>query len=91
MLYKPKYKEYGTIGIIVKETGHDYDFIATIENDTDKTLNIYIDDLEGWYSNSLVVEPHNWAGLLADDEGYGLLESIKAGDFKAVLEDFERR
>lgn len=87
MLCKPKYKEYGTIGVIVKETGHDYDFIATIENDTDKTLKIFVSDLEQWYEEPLTVKPHDWIGLLADAEGYGLLEGIKAGDFKAVLEE----
>lgn len=84
MIIKSKYAGYGEIDF--KETGHDYDFIATIENNTDKILKLFIDDLEGWYSEPVVVAAHDWVGFLADDEGRFQVENIKNGDFKAVYE-----
>ena len=84
MIVKSKYDGYGQVEI--KETGHDYDFIAYIENNTDKTLKLYIDDLEGWYSDPITIPANDWVGFLADDEGRFQVESIKNGDFKAVLE-----
>ena len=85
MIINSKYDGYGQVEF--KETGHDYDFIAYVENNTDKTLKLYIDDLEGWYSEHIEVSAHDWVGFLADDEGRGQVESIKNGDFKAVLEE----
>lgn len=82
MAIKSKYNE-GKLNL--KETGHDYDFIATIENNTDKILQIFIDDLEGWYSEPIIVPAHDWVGFLADDGGRFQVESIKNGDFKAIL------
>jgi hypothetical protein len=78
---KSKYEGY----VNFRETGHDYDFIATIENNTDKTLKIFVDDLEGWYVEPIIVPAHDWVGFLADDEGRFQVESIKNGDFKAIL------
>lgn len=78
---KSKYEGY----VNFRETGHDYDFIATIENNTDKTLKIFIDDLEGWYVEPIIVPAHDWVGFLADDDGKFQVESIKNGDFKAIL------
>lgn len=83
MIIKSKYEDYGKVNF--KETSRDYDFIAVIENDTDKTLKLFIDDLEGWYADPIIVPAHDWAGFLADDEGRFQIESIKNGDFKAVL------
>lgn len=81
---KSKYGGYGEIDF--KETGHDCDFIATIENNTDKTLKLFVDDLEGWYSEPITIASHDWAGFLADDEGRFQVESIKHGDFQAIYE-----
>lgn len=80
MIVKSKYDGYGEVE--VKTTGHDYDFIAHIENNTDNVLKLFIDDLEGWYSEPIVILPHDWVGLLADEDGRGQLESIMNGDFK---------
>lgn len=82
MVIKSKYNE-GKLNL--KETGRDYDFIATIENNTDKTLKIFVDDLEGWYVEPIIVPAHDWVGFLADDDGKFQVESIKNGDFKAIL------
>lgn len=84
MIVKSKYDGYGKVEI--KETGKDHDFIAYVENNTDKTLKLYVDDLEGWYSEPIVVSANDWVGFLADDEGRNMAESIMNGDFKAVLE-----
>lgn len=84
MIVKSKYDGYGKVEI--KETGHNYDFIAYVENNTNKTLKLYVDDLEGWYSEPIVVSANDWVGFLADDEGRNVVESIMNGDFKAVLE-----
>lgn len=85
MIIKSKYDGYGQVEI--KETGRDYDFIAVVENNTTKTLKLYVDDLESWYSEPIIVSANDWVGLLADDEGRETMENIKNGDFKAVLED----
>lgn len=77
-----KYENGGSISLM--ETNHDYDFIAMIDNSTDETLKIFVDDLEGWYAEPIVVNPHDWVGFLADEEGRNMVAMIKAGDFKAV-------
>lgn len=82
MIIKSKYNE-GKVNF--KETGNDHDFIAIIENNTDKTLKVFIDDLEGWYSEPVLIPAHDWVGFLADDTGLFQVESIKNGDFKAIL------
>lgn len=82
MIIKSKYNE-GKVNF--KETGHDYDIIATIENNTEKTLKVFIDDLEGWYTEPIIIPTHDWVGFLANDEDRFLVESIKNGDFKAIL------
>ena len=73
---------YDKDGIKVATTGRDYDFIATIENDTDEDY--CVEDL------GLCVPAHDWVGFLADDEGYADLEYFKSlggvkacGDVKA--------
>lgn len=84
MIIKSKYDGYGEVNI--NSTGHDYDFIATIWNNSDKPLKLFIDDLEGWYSEPIVVPAHDWIGFLANDEDRFQVDSIMNGDFKAVYE-----
>ena len=84
MVVKSKYDGYGEVEI--KKTGYDYDFIATIENNTDKTMKLYIDDLEGWYSEPVVIAAHDWIGFLADEQGRFQVESIMNGDFQVLFE-----
>lgn len=62
--------------ILVKKTGRDYDFIATIENKTDKEIVINFDNEE--------VEPivvNDWIGILADSNGRETLEELTNGKF----------
>ena len=63
MIVKSKYDGYGEVEI--KDTGCNYDFIAYVENNTNKTLNLYIDDLEGWYSEPIVISANNWIGFFS--------------------------
>lgn len=64
----------------VKRTGRNYDFIAIIENKTDLTLAI---TPEG-YDEPFYIEPFDWVGLLADEDGYYTLEAMESRQF-----DFE--
>lgn len=62
--------------ILVKKTGRDYDFIATIENKTDKEIVINFDNEE--------VEPivvNDWIGILADSNGRETLDELTNGKF----------
>lgn len=85
MIIKSKYENCGSISLT--ETGHDYDFVAYIENDADKTQKIFVNDLEGWYSGPIKIAPHDWVGLLADEEGREQLAFLLDGDFKVIYED----
>lgn len=60
--------------VMVKTTGHDYDFIATIQNKTNSDFECFIgkDD-----DRSCVLKANDWVGILADGEGYEDLELIK--------------
>lgn len=64
-------------GVIFSATGRSYDFIATIENTTDETKEIHFD----WTDEYLPLDPHDWTGIPADDEGYEMLASICEGDY----------
>lgn len=68
--------------IKVSRTERDYDFIAIVENKTDKEVKIiFNNDLEfGDFS----VGANNWVGLLADDDGYAFLEELEAKRFNVV-------
>lgn len=84
MIVKSKYDGYEEVKI--EKTGKDHDFIAYVENDTGKTLKLYVDDLEGWYTEPIIIPSNDWIGFLADDEGFSLVSDIINGEFKAVLE-----
>ena len=57
--------------ILVKETGHDYDFIATVENKTDHEITIVFDDD---FIEPIVVD--DWIGILADSNGYSTVDNL---------------
>lgn len=67
---------YSKDGIVVKKTGRDYDFIATIQNNTDDIfyLNTYDPSCDDADECNVVVDPHDWIGIRADDEGYDIVE-----------------
>lgn len=85
MIIKSKYEGCGSISLM--ETGHDYDFIAYLANDTNKPQKIFVNDLEGWYSKPIKIAPYGFVGLFADEEGREQLAFLLDGDFKAIYED----
>lgn len=60
--------------IKVETTGQDYDFIATIQNKTYSDLDCFIGNDEDM---SCLLESNNWIGILANDEGYELINLIR--------------
>lgn len=66
--------------IRVELTGRDYDFIATIENKTDKNIRLRYNpmDFDVIY-DTIDVEPNDWVGLLADEEGRGWVRTFELG------------
>lgn len=57
--------------IKVSTTGHDYDFVATVENKTDEPLAIAPENpnVDGEFFEPFVIEAGGWAGVLANDDG----------------------
>ena len=66
--------------IRVQTTGHDYDFIATVENKSKEAVLIVFDD-ESDYLPEITIEAEDWVGLLANDEGYEILEALTNNRF----------
>lgn len=64
--------------IKVSTTGHDFDFIAAIENKTNKQICVYYD--EPCYNDKydpILIAPNDWIGLLANDEGRDWVKAIE--------------
>lgn len=64
----------------LKETGHDYDFIATIQNNTDRVLKFTFDEDLGL--DNLEIAPNEWVGLLADEGGKATYMAIEYERYK---------
>lgn len=64
--------------IKISRTGRDYDFVGTIENKSDREIRIVFENEE---IESFSIKPDDWVGILADDEGYSVLEEIEAKRF----------
>ena len=71
--------------IKVETTGQDYDFIATIQNKTDSDLDCFIGNDE---DISCLLESNNWIGILANDEGYELINLIKEQGIRYMKQQF---
>ena len=50
-----------------------------------KNVNMSLLTLANRIFKPIIVPAHDWVGFLADDDGRFQVESIKNGDFKAVL------
>ena len=76
--------------IKVSATGHDYDFIAIIDNKTDGQICIHYDK-PGYndHYEPILVAPNDWIGLLADDEGRDWLKAIENNQIYVVTNDDE--
>lgn len=68
--------------IRVRTTGHDYDFIATVENQTDETIYIKFAGEAIWIEPLPPIRGHGWVGLLANTEGYSALEALVNGRYE---------
>ena len=60
----------------IKTTGRDDDFIATVCNITDKPIRLIFDEEVGVDVNELELDTLNWFGILANDNGYRMLEVL---------------
>ena len=65
--------------IVVKETGRDYDFIAIIENKTDKDISIDIGNESEYYN--IKIKANDWLGLLCNDIDIEIYNAILSGYF----------
>lgn len=74
--------------IHVESTGRDYDFIATIENKTDKKVRIHYKDMDFLdIYETIDIEPNDWVGLLADEEGRGWVRAFEHGQVEVEVLD----
>ena len=77
--------------ICVELTGRDYDFIATIENKTDKKIRVHYKDMDLLDTyDTIDVEPNDWVGLLADEEGRGWVRTFELGQVDVEVLEKER-
>ena len=77
--------------IRVESTGKDYDFIATIENKTDKKIRVHYKDMDLLDTyDTIDVEPNDWVGLLADEEGRGWVRTFELGQVDVEVLEKER-
>lgn len=77
--------------IRVELTGRDYDFIATVENKTDKKIRIHYKDMDIFDTyDAIDIEPNDWVGLLADEEGRGWVRTFELGQVEVEVLGKER-
>lgn len=76
--------------IKVSATRRDYDFIAVIENKTDKQICVHYDE-PGYNDNydPILIQPNSWVGIEANDEGYDWIEAIKQNQIYIATNDDE--
>ena len=74
--------------IRVESTGQNYDFIATIENKTDKNIRIHYKPMDFIVIyDTIDIEPNDRIGLLADKEGRGLVRIFELGQIEVEILD----
>lgn len=76
--------------IEVSTTGHDYDFIAVIENKTNQKICVHYDKpgFNDIYDPTLI-QPNSWVGIEANDEGYDWIEAIRHNQIYVATNDDE--
>lgn len=65
----------------IKTTGHDYDFVATVQNQTDATIHLIFDEALGVDVDEFDLYASECIGILADDNGYRMLEALVNSKF----------
>lgn len=70
--------------ITITRTGHDYDFIAVVTNESENPIKIVFnnDDL-----GTLRIDTSDWIGILADNEGRAMLEALERDEYNVLLLD----
>lgn len=72
--------------IRVESTGQNYNFIATIENKTDKNIRVSYKPMDFTVVyDTIDIEPNDWVGLLADKEGSGLVRKFELGQVEVGI------
>lgn len=76
--------------IKVSTTGHDYDFIAVIENKTNQKICVHYDK-SGFNDiyDPILIQPNSWVGIEANDEGYDWIEAIRLNQIYIATDDDE--
>ena len=64
----------------IKTTGRDYDFVAAVQNKTGKPIRVIFDENVGVDVNELEIKSY-WIGILANDNGYRMLEALVNNKF----------
>ena len=69
--------------ICITDLEKDYDFIALIQNKTEnKTLYVdFMSDDMVDCENTIIIEPNNWVGILANETGYEQLMKLYQGQY----------
>lgn len=71
--------------IRVSETGRDYDFVATIENKTNKALSLVFHDLEEAEENAITeqynIPANDWIGLTNWEYEGNNKQALEQGDY----------
>lgn len=70
---------FGGSAVSFEETRRNYDFVATVANYTDMPVKITAGENEGL--EPLIIQAHDWIGLLANSMEKLMAELIKSGDF----------
>lgn len=66
--------------IIVKTTGRNYDFIATVENKTNQSIKLFSTN-DDYYFEDFMINGNDWVGLEANIDGYFSLCSFYNREF----------
>lgn len=84
---------YESEELLVKSTGHDYDFIATLEINNsefsrkDEDLVVVFED-EYKDLDAIQIPQDDWVGLLADEEGYRTIKAIRKHKFYTIWANY---
>lgn len=79
---------YESEELLVQTTGHDSDFIATMENKAegfDVLVVVFTDDYE--WIEPVKINPSDWIGIEANEEGYEVINAIQNGKFYTIFEE----
>lgn len=67
----------------LQRTGREYDFIATVKNNTDSVLKFKFDEYVD--VDNFEIAPNDWVGLLANEEGRATYRAIEREEFELEI------